>query len=74
MSTLTAGKVLIVFTCLFIVAFATTWGLLVWAVAGELYPSHYRAPCMVLATALNRTFNFLISFFTTFIADAIGYF
>ncbi|KUJ06374.1 hexose transporter HXT13 [Mollisia scopiformis] len=73
LSTPTAGKVLIVFTCLFIVAFATTWGPLVWAVVGELYPARYRAPCMALATASNWLFNFLISFFTTFITNKIHY-
>jgi len=74
MATPTAGKVLIVFTCLFIVAFATTWGPLVWAVVGEMYPSRYRAPAMAVATASNWLFNFLISFFTTFITNAIHYF
>lgn len=69
----TAGKVLIVFTCLFIVAFATTWGPLVWAIVGELYPARYRAPAMALATASNWFFNFLISFFTTFITRKIHY-
>ena len=68
-----SGSVLIVFTCLFIVAFATTWGPLVWAIVGELYPARYRAPCMALATASNWLFNFLISFFTTFITDKIKY-
>ena len=70
----TAGSVLIVFTCFFICAFATTWGPLVWAIVGELYPARYRAPCMALATASNWLFNFLISFFTTFITNDIGYF
>jgi SP family sugar:H+ symporter-like MFS transporter len=65
--------VLIVFTCLFIVSFATTWGPLVWAVVAELYPARYRAPCMALATASNWLWNFLISFFTTFITNDIGY-
>ncbi|KAF8861595.1 hexose transporter [Acephala macrosclerotiorum] len=73
MSTPVAGKVLIVFTCLFICAFAITWGPLVWAVVSELYPARYRAPCMALATASNWLFNFLISFFTTFITDKIHY-
>ncbi|KAF4633193.1 hypothetical protein G7Y89_g4922 [Cudoniella acicularis] len=49
-------------------------GPLVWAVVGELYPARYRAPCMALATASNWLLNFLISFFTTFITDAIDYF
>jgi SP family sugar:H+ symporter-like MFS transporter len=68
-----AGNVLIVFTCLFIASFATTWGPLVWAVVAELYPARYRAPCMALATASNWLWNFLISFFTTFITRDIGY-
>jgi len=69
-----AGYVLIAFTCIFIAAFATTWGPLVWAVVGELYPAKYRATAMALATASNWLFNFLISFFTTFITDDIVYF
>lgn len=54
-----AGSVLIVFSCLAIAAFATTWGPLVWAVVGELYPMKYRGPCMALATASNWLWNFL---------------
>jgi SP family sugar:H+ symporter-like MFS transporter len=69
-----AGNILIVFSCLFIVAFATTWGPLVWAVVAELYPAKYRAPAMALATASNWLWNFLMSFFTRFITDAIDYF
>jgi SP family sugar:H+ symporter-like MFS transporter len=74
MATPQAGAVLVVFTCLFIVAFATTWGPMVWAIVGELYPARYRATCMALATASNWLFNFLISFFTTFITNDIDYF
>lgn len=58
----TAGSVLIVFSCLAIAAFASTWGPLVWAVIAELYPARYRAPCMALATASNWFWNFMISF------------
>lgn len=68
-----AGNVLIVFSCFFIVAFATTWGPLVWVVTAELYPAKYRAPAMAIATASNWLWNFLMSFFTRFITDAIGY-
>ncbi|KAK3304489.1 general substrate transporter [Chaetomium strumarium] len=68
-----AGNVLIVFSCLFIAAFASTWGPLVWAVVAELYPAKYRAPAMAIATASNWLWNFLISFFTRFITDAIDY-
>ena len=69
----TSGAVLIVFTCLFICAFATTWGPLVWTIVSELYPPRYRAQCMALATASNWFLNFLISFFTTFITNRIHY-
>ncbi|KAH7409890.1 hypothetical protein DE146DRAFT_604132 [Phaeosphaeria sp. MPI-PUGE-AT-0046c] len=69
-----AGNIMIVFTCLFIAAFATTWGPLVWAIVGELYPARYRAVCMALATASNWLFNFLISFFSTMITNNIDYF
>jgi SP family sugar:H+ symporter-like MFS transporter len=67
------GYVMIIFACLFIAAFAMTWGPIVWAVVGEIYPSRYRAKCMGLATASNWTFNFLISFFTPYITNAIDY-
>ncbi|KEY68623.1 hypothetical protein S7711_00505 [Stachybotrys chartarum IBT 7711] len=73
MATPTAGSVLIAFSCLFIAAFATTWGPLVWAVVAELYPSQYRGPCMALATSANWFWNFMISFFTRFITDSIDY-
>ncbi|KAK5010940.1 hypothetical protein LTR28_006797 [Elasticomyces elasticus] len=69
----TGGNVLVVFSCLFIAAFAATWGPLVWAVVAELYPARYRAPCMALATASNWLWNFLISFFTEFIVSDIDY-
>jgi SP family sugar:H+ symporter-like MFS transporter len=69
-----AGSVLIVFTCLFIVSFATTWGPLVWTVVAELYPARYRATCMGLATASNWILNFLISLFSTVIVDKIHWF
>lgn len=73
-STPQAGNIMIVFTCLFIAAFATTWGPLVWAIVGELYPARYRATCMGLATASNWLFNFIISFCSTLVTDRIDYF
>lgn len=73
LSTPQAGNIMIVFTCLFIAAFATTWGPLVWSLIGELYPARYRATCMGLATASNWLFNFLISFFSTMITNQIDY-
>ncbi|KAI5286456.1 hexose transporter hxt1, partial [Ascosphaera aggregata] len=34
-----AGKTLVVFSCLFILGYASTWGPIIWAVIAELYPS-----------------------------------
>lgn len=72
-NTPTVGYVMIVFACLFIAGFAMTWGPIVWALVGEIYPSRYRAKCMALATASNWVWNFLISFFTPYITGAIDY-
>ncbi|KAM0794499.1 general substrate transporter [Usnea florida] len=72
-NTPSAGKTMIVFACLFIAFYATTWGPIVWCIIGELFPSHYRARSMALVTSSNWTFNFLIAFFTTFIVGDIGF-
>ncbi|KZF25822.1 putative MFS monosaccharide transporter [Xylona heveae TC161] len=68
-----AGAAMIVFACLFITGFAMTWGPIVWAIVGEMYPMRYRAKCMGIATASNWTWNFLISFFTPFITPVIDF-
>ncbi|KAI4615534.1 uncharacterized protein J4E87_008992 [Alternaria ethzedia] len=67
------GYAMITFACLFIAGYAMTWGPIIWAVIGEIYPSRYRAKAMALATASNWTWNFLISFFTPYITSAIDY-
>ncbi|OAG07169.1 general substrate transporter [Paraphaeosphaeria sporulosa] len=72
-STPGVGYAMIIFACFFIAGFAMTWGPIIWAVVGEIYPSRYRAKCMALATASNWTWNFLISFFTPYITGAIDY-
>jgi SP family sugar:H+ symporter-like MFS transporter len=53
------GYAMIVFACLFISGYAMTWGPIVWAVIGEIYPSRYRAKCMALATSSNWYVNLL---------------
>ncbi|KAK4940925.1 hexose transporter hxt5 [Elasticomyces elasticus] len=72
-STPKAGVALIVFACLFILGYATTWGPMVWTIQAEIFPSKYRARAMSLATASNWTWNFLIAFFTPFITGAIDF-
>jgi len=73
MMTPKSGTAMIVFACLFIAFYATTWGPIIWCIIGELYPSRYRAKSMALATSSNWLWNFLISFFTPFITSAIGF-
>ncbi|KAM5481249.1 hexose transporter hxt5 [Microsporum canis] len=68
-----AGKVMVAFSCLFIVGFACTWGPMVWAIIAELYPSRYRATAMAMATASNWLWNFLLAFFTPFIVGDIDF-
>lgn len=69
----TAGTVMIVFACLFIASFATTWGPLVWAVISEMFPYRYRAIAMAMCTASNWFWNFLLAFFTPFITGDIQF-
>lgn len=64
---------MVVFTCLAIVGFATTWGPLAWVVCAEIFPPRWKAFGMGAATATNWTFNFLIAFFTAGITDRIHY-
>lgn len=71
--TRSAGIALIVFACLFILGYATTWGPMIWTIMAEIYPSRYRAKAMSLATASNWTWNFCIGFFTPFITSAIDF-
>ncbi|OJJ42767.1 hypothetical protein ASPZODRAFT_136909 [Penicilliopsis zonata CBS 506.65] len=72
-ATKTPGVVMVVFACLFILGFASTWGPMVWTIIAELYPSQYRARAMSLATASNWLWNFLLAFFTPFITSAIDF-
>jgi SP family sugar:H+ symporter-like MFS transporter len=69
----TPGIVLIVFACLFILGFATTWGPMIWTIQAEIFPSRYRAKGMALSTASNWIWNFNIGFFTPFITKAIDF-
>jgi SP family sugar:H+ symporter-like MFS transporter len=69
----TSGTVMIVFACFFIIGFATSWGPLVWACIGEMFPYRYRAVGMAFATSANWFWNFMLAFFTPFITGDIQY-
>ncbi|EEB08453.1 hexose transporter Ght5 [Schizosaccharomyces japonicus yFS275] len=68
-----AGTVCIIFSCLFIFSFAQTWAPAAYVIVGESYPVRYRSKCAAVATSGNWLFGFLISFFTPFITNAMGF-
>jgi len=68
-----SGKAMIVFACLFILGFASTWGPIIWTIIAELYPARYRSSAMAMATASNWFWNFLLAFFTPFIVQDIDF-
>lgn len=68
----TSGKVLIAFSCIFVAGFATTWGPVVWVVAGETFPTRMSAKCVTLATASNWAVNTVIAFVVPIIVQSDG--
>ena len=54
-----AGIVLIVFVCIYIFFFASTWGPAAWVVIGEIFPLPIRAKGVALSTASNWLWNFV---------------
>ncbi|KIN01525.1 hypothetical protein OIDMADRAFT_54639 [Oidiodendron maius Zn] len=72
-STPHSGTAMIVFACLFILGFASTWGPIIWTICAELYPSRYRSKAMAMSTASNWLWNFLLGFFTPFIVGDIDF-
>ncbi|EPX71651.1 hexose transporter Ght5 [Schizosaccharomyces octosporus yFS286] len=68
-----AGAVLIAFSCFFVASFAVTWAPAAYVIVGESYPVRYRSKCAALATSGNWLFDFVVSFFTPFITNIIGF-
>jgi sugar porter (SP) family MFS transporter len=62
-------KVLIAFVCIYIGAFAATWGPIAWVVVGEIFPLAIRAKSMSMATASNWLWNFAIGYSTPYLVD-----
>ncbi|PGH17061.1 hypothetical protein AJ80_04934, partial [Polytolypa hystricis UAMH7299] len=56
-NSVTASYCLIVFVCLYIFGFATTWGPGAWIVIGEIFPLPIRAKGVALSTASNWLWN-----------------
>lgn len=65
-----ASKCLIVFTCLYIFFFASTWGPGAWVVISEIFPLPIRAKGVALSTVSNWFWKFVIGFVTPYMVDA----
>lgn len=64
-----ASKVLIAFVCVYIFAFASTWGPAAWVIIGELFPLPIRAKGVALSTASNWFWNCIIGVITPYMVD-----
>lgn len=69
----TAGYLMIIFSCLFIAAFASTWGPMAWACVAEMYPGRYRSQAISYCSASNWFWNFYLAFFTPLINAEISF-
>ncbi|KAF8967509.1 general substrate transporter [Flammula alnicola] len=65
----TAQRVLIAFTCIYIAFFATSWGPVIWVLTGEIFPLGIRAKGMSLSVASNWLWNFGIGYATPYLVD-----
>ena len=68
------GDAMIFITALYVFFFASTWAGGVYSIMSELYPLKVRSKAMGIASASNWLWGFLISFFTSFITDAIHFY
>jgi len=61
---------LVALICLYIAAFAATWGPIAWVVIGEIFPLNIRAKALSLSAASNWLWNFAISFATPYLVNS----
>ncbi|OJD16977.1 hypothetical protein AJ78_02911 [Emergomyces pasteurianus Ep9510] len=65
-----ASTCLIVFVCLYICGFASTWGPGAWVLIGEIFPLPIRARGVALSTASNWLWNYILALITPYLVDA----
>lgn len=68
-----SGIIMIIFTCVYIVFFATTLGPVSFVVVSELFPMKTRAISMAICSSFNWMFGFMISLLTPVITSKIGF-
>jgi len=66
---LASQRVLIAFVCVYIAAFACTWGPGAWVVISEIFPLSIRAKAMSMSTASNWFWNCIIGVITPYLVD-----
>ncbi|GAA94684.1 uncharacterized protein L969DRAFT_87595 [Mixia osmundae IAM 14324] len=68
-----AGNVMVVASALFILGFASTWGVSIWVAVAETPSTRFRAKSGALATGSNWISNFVLAFATPFANEAISF-
>ncbi|KAJ8501694.1 hypothetical protein ONZ51_g429 [Trametes cubensis] len=66
---LSPQRAVIALVCIYIAAFASTWGPIAWVVTGEIFPLNVRAKAMSLSVASHWLFNWAISFAAPYLAN-----
>ncbi len=64
-----ANYVMIVFVCLYVFFFASTWGPAAWVVIGEIFQLPIRAKGVALSTASNWFWNCIIAIIVPYLVD-----
>ena len=62
-------QALIALVCIYIAAFASTWGPIAWVITGEIFPLNIRAKAMSLSVASNWLWNWAIAFATPYLVN-----
>ena len=66
------GVVALIGANLFVVAFAATWGPVMWVMLGEMFPNRIRGVALGVCTAVNWVANFTISMLFPPMTEAVG--
>lgn len=65
-----ANKVLVAFSCIFISAFAASWGPACWAIVGEIFPLTTRGKSIAISASSNWLWNWAIAYATPYLVDS----
>lgn len=68
----TWGGVALVGANLFVIAFAATWGPIMWVMLGEMFPNRIRGIALGVCAAVNWVANFTISLLFPYVSGSIG--